>query len=541
MIFRKLKAFFISDYAFFLAIASAIILVSFIPFLYGTWVTPPGRVYLGTHNYEGDYPMYPAGIIQGQHGKLTSLDKFTSEPQQGTWIHGLYLWLGWLTAPLKTNPILVYHLARLAGGFLFALAIFVLIRQFFIKPGERNLAFLLAYAISSWPHLSFAGGKISLLHPFLPWWSGGEVMRRVTFLPHSLVRDSLMIFLFAWWIKVLRQGKVRYLPVALAAGFILSFFGPLHQAMVWFLLGLGVVIVFFQEVRTGKLGRTKNVVKTAILYITFSLPSLFYILQVFSVNPWKWIKDWEVLSPRITPFFEWVGFVGPTFLLALPAMAVVFLRRGMARMLLLGFALVTIFGIFSRLPQSFGIISFRFFGVPLHVPFGIFAADTLLGANRLLRLRLLAPVVAAFLLALSLPLYFQSLEVQIKKYATNVINVYAPQPWYEAMRWLDENTDPDDIVLSSFLTGNTIPAISGNTTYVGHYVSTLRFDEKNASSQTFFAGKMGPEEARRFLIDNRIDYVFFSPQESYLGGNPAIYSFLELVFENRTTKIYKFI
>lgn len=541
-IYFLLRDFFASNYAFFLVVTSVLVLASFVPFLYLTWLTPPGHVYLGAHNFVGDYAMYPAGIIQGQHLKLTSLDKFTAEPQTGTWVHGLYLWLGWLTAPFRLNPVLVYHLARLAGGFLFALAIFVLIRQFFEKAGERNLAFLLAYAISSIPHLSFVGGKLALLEPYLPWWSGGEVMRRVTFLPHSLMRDSLLLLIFAWWIKVLKEGRVRFLPAALAAGFLLSFFGPLQAGLVWLWLALGVAFVFFQEVKTRRFVKTRLVVKTAFLYFLFSLPSFLYIVQVFSINPWKWVKEWELANPRITPFWEWAAFSGVTFFLALPGMILVLARRGLARILLLAFILVTMAGIFSRATSLFGLISFRFLGVPLHVPFGIFAADTLSAAQKFFRLRFLALIVALFLLLLSLPAYIQSIDTQIDEYhpRRGFINVYLPQAWYDSMRWLDENTDPDEIVLSEFVTGNTIPAVSGNTTYIGHFVSTLNLAEKAEKSDAFFSGGMGQEEARQFLLDNRIDYVFHGAMEWPMGVNPAIYPFLEKIFENEAATIYKF-
>lgn len=540
---KHIKAFFASNYAFFLVVTSVFILASFIPFLFLIWQTPPGHIYLGTHNYEVDYSVYVSGITQGQQGKLTSINKFTAEEQTGTWVHGFFLWLGWLTGPLGISPVLAYHLARLLGGFMFALAIFVLVRQFFQKAGERNLAFLLAYAVSAFPHLGFVQGRLSLLWPYLPIWTGAEVMRRVTFLPHGLVRDALMLFLFAWWIKVLREGRVRFLPLALTAGFFLSLFSPLQQGMVWGFLGFGALLVFLREAKTKEFVRTRAVVKTMLLYLLFSLPSMLYIFQVYTVNPWKWIRQWETSQVHRFPLWEWAASTGPTLFLAGPAMVLALVRRGTARLLLLGFALATMLGIFGQFTRYFGITSFRFLGIPLHVAFGIFVADSLVESARLFRWRWLVPLAAVFLVILSLPTYVQSINDQMQKHNpqnTVFINVYPQEAWYEAMAWLGENTDIDDTVLSEFLTGNLIPVVGGNTTFVGHPISTIDFEQKLAQAQAFFSGEMSQDGARRFFVENRIEYVFWGPLEKGYGADPARYPFLEPVFENETAKVYKF-
>lgn len=56
----------------------------------------------------------------------------------------------------------------------------------------------------------------------------------------------------------------------------------------------------------------------------------------------------------------------------------------------------------------------------------------------------------------------------------------------EAMLWLRENTNEEDVILSSLETGNLIPAISLRQVYLGHLHGTAQAEEKLARVERFF-------------------------------------------------------
>lgn len=109
--------------------------------------------------------------------------------------------------------------------------------------------------------------------------------------------------------------------------------------------------------------------------------------------------------------------------------------------------------------------------------------------------------------------------------------------------WLSKNTKPGDIVLSGYFAGTLIPAFAGNRVYASWW---YRLIEPPTVGQTemniaqFYSGKISDTDARTFLRQTHIAYVFYSEQEQgYAGGKQTLdYPFLFPVYENAGTVIY---
>jgi hypothetical protein len=108
------------------------------------------------------------------------------------------------------------------------------------------------------------------------------------------------------------------------------------------------------------------------------------------------------------------------------------------------------------------------------------------------------------------------------------------------LKWLDENTAPENIVFSSLTIGQYIPALSGNTAFLAHWASTVDFYYKQDLVSRFFDPATPDEERMQTLDSFGVDYVFYGPAERALGDyDPATSSWLELVFSRPQVNIYR--
>ncbi|MBC7227816.1 MAG: hypothetical protein H5T61_11385, partial [Thermoflexales bacterium] len=109
-----------------------------------------------------------------------------------------------------------------------------------------------------------------------------------------------------------------------------------------------------------------------------------------------------------------------------------------------------------------------------------------------------------------------------------------------ALRWLEENTSPDDVVLSGLNVGQYIPSVSGNRAFLAHWTMTVRFYEKQDRVEAFF-NPSTPDEARReTLCRFGVRYVFYGMEERALGEFSADEPpYLRAVFRSPQATVYR--
>jgi hypothetical protein len=90
---------------------------------------------------------------------------------------------------------------------------------------------------------------------------------------------------------------------------------------------------------------------------------------------------------------------------------------------------------------------------------------------------------------------------------------YLREDVMEALRWFRSNSNEDDVVLCSYLSGSVLPAVSARRVYLGHYGLTVDSQTKGELVSRFFSGAMSAEEAGSFLRRQRIQYVLVGPFE----------------------------
>lgn len=192
----------------------------------------PNRAFELVHNFPTDYNFYLSRIRQGIEGRWTVLEKYTSEPHSGSFLHVLYLWMGrvgqWVRVPWGRSGD-VYHVGRIVFGMALLLLIAEYAKKSFRKDSEYSedqtisrsdylrvrsadfpkhrisessefsgkwqlLAFLLAVTASTWPKLVYVE-VVPRFGGYMSWWSVMDSLQRITFIPHLLVGQALIVFL----------------------------------------------------------------------------------------------------------------------------------------------------------------------------------------------------------------------------------------------------------------------------------------------------------------------------------------------------------
>jgi hypothetical protein len=104
---------------------------------------------------------------------------------------------------------------------------------------------------------------------------------------------------------------------------------------------------------------------------------------------------------------------------------------------------------------------------------------------------------------------------------------YLSKDTHQALLWLGEHAGPHDTVLSSFETGQLVPRVSGVKVFLGHYMLTNNYAEKQALVNRFYGTRDDDAFKRGLAAAYGIHYVILGTQERRPNGmDPAEHSWL---------------
>lgn len=500
-----------------------IISLSFYPTIDKFLNAPKNTVYIGTHNYVLDYSTYLYKITLGQKGQFFTKELHTTESQPGSLSHIYFVLAGLLTSPFNIPPYIVYHLLRLISALIFAASVYWFVSLFAKNSFQRIALFFLSYVSAGFPRILKALDGSFSLHLYLSEWSGFDVIRRSAFLPHSLMQNSLTLLTIGLFIKYEKNPQRKYLILAGTLLFITNLFSPFHSTLV--LLSYFIYSLY------------KLKLKRLLLLLTFYLPSLIYVQHSFNFGVLALAKKWEAETVRPIDFTNYSLGLGPIFFLGIIGIILSLKSKGYKNFSLI-FITLTTFALLFILPldKILGINNFRLLGIPLHVFLGI------LSFYALSRFKKVLIIILIIFFLPTIPTYYLSISQLKNEYAEGgyPYNIFLPVNYYQGINWIKENTDyKKDIILSRLLTGNLIPGLTGNRVYLGHPIGTLQFAQKIETANQFFENKMSTDQAKKFLSENSISYIYYSYDE-YLPPDLTKYPFLIKVYTNLDVNIYQF-
>lgn len=504
----------------------------------------PERYFELVHNFYTDYNFYLSRIRQGREGAWTVKEKYTSEPHPGSYIQIMYLLMGkvsaWIGVPWPRSGD-TYHMARVVLAFTLLFVMSYAAKTAFDKHKWKVIAFLLAVTSASYPILVYHANEWRF-GGYMPWWTIMDSLIRLTFVPHMLAGQALIIFLI---LALTNKETMKRPGNSIFLGFLALILGIIFPPGLMF-VGVAYLLYTVLEWNT-----TRNI--GAAVVGLMGAPALLYLTLALRVYPWKRLVDYSMLHPQPFNLEEYLLAVGIIFPIGVIGGIWVLWKKEKhfypyVSWVAAWFALIILF---QYIPQESPL---RFTEMLPQVPLAILAVFLLshLSDLRYLRNWKKIPIALAVLLILmglgQMYSYWrwQKEFIDQKIIATQPLVptgsyvMYPLTDFVSTMIWIQDHTSRNTVILSETTAGNYMPVYSGNTVYVGH-AGTINTEQKEQIVNAFFSGRMGSAKAEEFLTTNNLHYIFFGPQEQSDGGLTdltAAYPFLTEIYRVGLFRVY---
>jgi hypothetical protein len=539
-----------SEWRWVMAWTIGVLIITSVPYFVGWLRSTPDRVFGGFAFAIEDGYSYLSKMKQGAEGLWLFQLPYTSEAHTPTIFYLFHLLLGKFSALTGLSTPLMYHVARLVFDAILLAVIYRFIALFTAWRPVRRIAFLL---------IIFSGGLgwLLILLGQTNWLESIPIdlisPEAYTFLvlygfPHlALARSLLLIGLIFWWRTPIRnpQSKIRNLNW-LWAGLCWLGMGllvPFYVAVI----GAIVIVGLLAEALVARRIDWRTVARAALAGL-IAAPPLIYTFIIVGADPvWNvWANQLTILSPHPLHYVLGYALVG---LLATIGLVKTWKRRVIDPKLI-GWLLVVPLLIYLPFNSQRRLI--ESWQIPLAFCTAIGLAYAVLPAWRKSRLvkRLtrhrrytrhgLQNWFLAGLLLLSATTYALTLFEQTTRMISQVQLGFRDGAELAALRWLDQRVTYDDVILSSYNTGNFLPAVVGAKTFLGHGPETAYSNDKLQLVKQFYDAATPAVWRRTFLKEWPIAYVFFGPLETQIGKfDPAQVDYLMLEYDRDGYRIYR--
>ncbi len=532
-----------------------VVLITTLPYVYGWHQTPANRTYTGLHSLTpGDVHVYFSWMEQVKQGHFISKDLYTNEPQARVLLNSFWSVEGLIAKYTHLSNNLVFQLSRIILIPLFLNLLYLLSAFVFQEKLWRKVSFIFLSLASGWgflisiflPNSVYAKGWYNW--PLDLWAPESNNLLTMFQSPHLILSTSfiILILILSWW--AIETDRYQY---SLLAGLIALAefqFHPFHAPTIFGVLAgyfLAQLIVGWKKIKTTKEYLFK-VVKHSLVILLVSLPSIIYWLALELTDMVTQIRTYQnvCLTPPL-----WITLISYGLLMPLAGWAIYKFYRADNRADNLKIFFV-----------SWLVVQFALLYAPLafqrrlmqglQIPMIILAVWGLKYIYESLQKKLKPRQFSFYVLNKPLMImlfififtgsnlynWIREMAVFAKSYR----QLYIDNDVVAGYNWLKNNTPPTTIILSDLYNGNLIPGRIGRFVYVGHGVETLFFESKLARMAWFFSTNRFDNKKIKFLKHNRINYVFYSPNEKGIGKfNPDEKPYLKKVFQQGNTSIYQ--
>jgi hypothetical protein len=554
MIRKLIKSIDKKEWRFIIILSIVVILLTTLPYLYGWYQTPEGHTYTGLHSLTpGDIHVYFSFMDQAREGNFISKDLYTGEPQARVLLNSFWSIEGLIGRVTGLSNILVFQLSRILLIPIFIFTLYLFSCLFFNKKVWRKISIIF---------LTFASGLGVTITIFLPdsvyakgWYNwpldlwAPESNNLLTMFqsPHLIASTILIIFIMFLMFLAYEHNKLKYSVSAGVLALILFQFHPFHTPTIFAVLSTYILVKVIQDIKKykDKSDIWFNYVKHSLVLAVVSFPSIFYwlLLQQFDFVTQLRVYQNVCLTPSL-----WVTAVSYGFVLLLAIYAsyriIRHYRSDNKHIFLVVWFVIHFLMLYSPFLFQRRIMQ------GLQVPMTILCVYGVYFLYEYLKKKLpkdkfeffisnkhLA-IIVFILLFTSAGIYNWIREIAV--FTEVYPQLYVPDDKIAGYKWLKNNTNEDDVILTDLYNGNLIPGRIMRKVYVGHGVETLFFDNKFMRMVWFFSFDEADDKKEKFLRDNNIDYIFYSGNEKGIGDyNPAEKNYLEPVFHFGDTDIYK--
>ena len=469
---------------------------------------------------------YLAKMYQGWQGSWRFTLPFTVERGEGGYLFLFYLALGHLARVSGGSSHLIFHLFRIAGAAALVFSLWLFFKRVFSQERIHRLAFGLALFGSGMGWLFSTQGTLSMDF----WVAEGYPLLSAYANPHFPLGTAIMLLFLA-------PGMLfRRMWMGVIFGIFLAILMPFGVVLCSVILAGLLVWEYVDILRVhGRSDPSSRLVKNGlfrnetgqklIVLLAGSAPILIYQVWISSRDPV--LAAWNAQNITLTPQV-WELFIAyaPVLLVAIPG-AYLTLKdlQPSCKVLLLwaGLGLLLLY-----MPWNLQRRFITGYMIPL-AGLGAIALDRIFSWKRIAGLGALAIIVV-----LMVPTNLIVLTGGIQAVESKEESLFLSEEEFQALKWIETNTDAGAVILASPEMGLLVPAYTGRSVWYGHPFETPHAERMQARVLDFFAG-INIEQTNEMLQNS--DYLFYGDRERVLGELQLDQSF-DLVFEAGSTRIY---
>ncbi|OGO17075.1 MAG: hypothetical protein A2Z14_09245 [Chloroflexi bacterium RBG_16_48_8] len=522
-----------SEFHWILFYAAILAFVTTLPYLIGYFAESEEWRFTGFVFGVEDGNSYIAKMLLGSEGAWLFRTPYSSMEQSGIIAFLPYILLGKLASGPGMHEQLVglYHLFRVLVT-PFAVYATYQFASLFIKEAQwRKWATVLSTAGGGLGWLMVMLGKGFFFGSLPMDWISPEWFGFLAFLgyPHLILARALLLMGLTLYLTSPFKKNRDWL--AGLCFIVLGFVHPLAMATAIAILGVHQCAIWATAlVRRSKPIRIKWL-WIGVKAIFLPLPLVVYYFVRFSSDPYLsvWTSQNQIFSPH--PVHILIAY-GWAFFPAVFGVRVILKSRRWTGLVLLAWLLA--FPIFAYAPHN----------LQRRLPDGIWVAWSIcavMGMNVLSKrwvkkLQSFKLVFWGFSLLTTIMLLVSAIQFSVQ----TRIPIFRHGEEVEVFQWLQEKAEQGSVVLSSFATGNAMPAWASVRVVIGHGPETAELASLEPMVYAFYSGDLDVEEQIKFIQSQNISYIFWGPLERIQGGIDLMGSpLIELCFESGKYQLFE--
>ena len=506
-----------------------------VPYLLGFGSQGQEWVFTGFVYGIEDGNSYIAKMLQGSAGAWFFRSPYSSLPQQGVVAYLPYILLGKLAAgsAIHLQLVVLYHLFRIIAAFISILATYQFISLFVKQVYWRKWATIIVTVGGGVGWFLILIGESNWLGSLPLEWYSPEWFGFLSYYghPHLLLARGLLLFGLTFYLSAPARAKRGW--YAGGVFFLLGLVHPLSLVSAAAVIGAHQISVWMLALKEKAWPNARRWFTAAFQSLLIPSPLVLYTGYKFLTDPFLklWTDQNRILSPH--PAHILIAY-GMMLIPALYGVRHLLRTRKWTGTLLL--AWVIILPLLAYAPHNLQ----RRFPEGVWVAIATVASIGFLNSFRADTKRRKRFGIAMLVLSIpsSIFLIFGGIQVSLNP----DLPIFRTVEEVGVFEWLNEHGDPGQMVLSSYETGNAIPAWTPSFVVIGHGPESANLVEFRVQVSAFYSGRLSRGEQLEFIEKQGIDNVFFGPAERELGDiDLNDYDYLKRVFQSGQYEIYEVI
>lgn len=524
-------------------ITIAMMLVTSLPYLYGYLSAPAEMQFMGIAWGTPDTTQYFTWMRSFSQSVLIG-NRMTPEPTEPVFFNLLWWLLGQIEVVTGWGPAAVYQLFRLATLATFVPLSYWFCRLFLLDARQRWTAFLVLLTGAGLGWVLVVGKYIlgKLYWPFDVYIVEPNSFLSLMAFPHFSNAAIFIVIILVFILFAFEQRRFRYVVVAGMVGLILGFVHGYDLLLIYAVLGAYALAIALRDRQW-----REAIIYTAVVGV-ISCPGVLYSIYITTAfSSWREVLAQFVNAGAWTPAPPHL-----LILLGLPgilALGTLITHRPIVpsdnrSLFIKVWFVVHCFVIYLPVNYQIHYLNGWQFPIAILASRGLFEK---IGPWVRKRLRSVSVQPLRFSVALATLFVVASVPTNLYLFAWRFYDLSRhTHPYYlyrdevAALQWLNQNSAPGDVVLSTMDIGQYIPVYTYNRSFIAHWAMTLNFFQKRDAATAFYDSAWPEAERQRLLMTYNVGYVLWGEAELASGTlDPRTLPYLTESFSAPRAKLYR--